>query len=198
MVETLGLENVPDNIWNCDETDLQDRLLSTRVFWGLCWRERWNHDLASISAAGKMDPWWCYLKTSRWKQTDFTGLLRISLRRCPWRNAGLLKSGFCKASKKNDQQPHLLLVNGRTSDVFNIKFLNMTRENNMLCAVQEFKTLLEAWGTKHQLKSGWKLLYYSFNSARINKNLIMASQTTEILSGDSGGTSGLHQQSHVL
>ncbi|KAJ8385034.1 hypothetical protein AAFF_G00195640 [Aldrovandia affinis] len=31
MIETLGLENVPDHIWNCDETGLQDHFLSTRV-----------------------------------------------------------------------------------------------------------------------------------------------------------------------
>ncbi|KAJ8396808.1 hypothetical protein AAFF_G00014070 [Aldrovandia affinis] len=31
MIETLGLENVPDHIWNYDETGLQDHFISTRV-----------------------------------------------------------------------------------------------------------------------------------------------------------------------
>ena len=30
-IDRLGLENVPDHIWNCDETGLQDHFLSTRV-----------------------------------------------------------------------------------------------------------------------------------------------------------------------
>lgn len=30
-IESLGLENASDHIWNCDETGLQDHFLSTKV-----------------------------------------------------------------------------------------------------------------------------------------------------------------------
>lgn len=31
IIKSLGLENAPDHIWNCDETGLQDHFLSSRV-----------------------------------------------------------------------------------------------------------------------------------------------------------------------
>ncbi|KAJ4946242.1 hypothetical protein JOQ06_023910, partial [Pogonophryne albipinna] len=132
-IETLGLENAPDHIWNCNETGLHDHFLSTRAVAEVgapCLRSL----VESINAAGGYGPTMIIFKGKRMKPDWLFGAQKNTFVKMS--DNGLINSdlftewgiGFCKVQ---NPRPHLLLVGGHTSHVYNIDFLNMMRENNV-------------------------------------------------------------------
>lgn len=139
-IESLGLENAPDHIWNCDETGLQDHFLSTRVVAEVgspCFEVTSGEKgetttcLASINAAGGYGPTLIIFKGKRLRADWLFGSpnnthLRMSDN--GWINAELFTEWgkwFVQSLPLNDPRPHLLFVDGHASHVYNIDFLNI-------------------------------------------------------------------------
>lgn len=146
LVETLGLENVPDHIWNCDETGLQDHFLSTAVVAEVripCFEVTGGEKggtttcLASLNAAGGYGPTMIIFKGKRVRSEWSFGAPQNTFLRVSdngWINADLFTEWgkcFLQGLPKNDPRPHLLLVDGHSSHVYNLTFLNMMKENNI-------------------------------------------------------------------
>ncbi|KAF3856780.1 hypothetical protein F7725_017503 [Dissostichus mawsoni] len=140
-IETLGLKNVPGHIWNCDETGLQDHLLSTRVVAEVgapCFEVTGGEKgqtttcLACINTAGGYGPTMIIFKGKRMKAEWLFGAPKNTFVKMS-DNGWIDKWGnrFLQSLPKDDPRPHLLLVDGHTSHVYNIDFLNMMRENNV-------------------------------------------------------------------
>lgn len=143
-IERLGLENVPDHIWNCDETGLQDHFLSTRVVAeaGLpCFeitageKGETSTCLSSINAGGGYGP--IIFKGKRMKAEWVFGAPENTFLRMTdngWINTELFTEWgkfFLQSLPKDYPRPHLLLVDGHSSHVYNIEFLNLTKDNNV-------------------------------------------------------------------
>ncbi|KAL2095647.1 hypothetical protein ACEWY4_007795 [Coilia grayii] len=145
-VDRLGLRNVPDHIWNCDETGLQDHFLSSKVVAEVgspCFeitageKGETSTLLACINAAGGYGPNMVIFKGKRMKANWLYGVPENTYLRMSdngWINAELFtERGHCflKSLPKDDPQPHLLLVDGHSSHVYNIDFLNLMKDNNV-------------------------------------------------------------------
>ncbi|KAL2095616.1 hypothetical protein ACEWY4_007764 [Coilia grayii] len=145
-VDRLGLRNVPDHIWNCNETGLQDHFLSSKVVaevGSLCFeitageKGETSTLLACINAAGGYGPNMVIFKGKRMKANWLYGVPENTYLRMSdngWINAELFTEwGHCflKSLPKDDPQPHLLLVDGHSSHVYNIDFLNLMKDNNV-------------------------------------------------------------------
>ncbi|XP_078019384.1 uncharacterized protein LOC144459386 [Epinephelus lanceolatus] len=146
MVQTLGLENAPDHVWNCDETGLQDHFLSTRVVAEVgtpCFEVTGGEKgttttcLASINAAGGYGPTMIIFKGKRMKAEWVFGAPKNTFVRMSdngWINADLFTEWgkcFLRSLPKDNSRPHLLLLDSHASHTYNIDFLNMMRENNV-------------------------------------------------------------------
>ncbi|KAJ8409187.1 hypothetical protein AAFF_G00242080 [Aldrovandia affinis] len=126
MIETLGLENVPDRIWNCDETGLQDHFLSTRVVAEVgspCFEVTGGEKgetttcLASHNAAGGYGPTMVIFKGKRMKAEWLLGSPQNTAVKISdgWINSELFVEWgklFLQKLPKDDPRPHLLLVDG--------------------------------------------------------------------------------------
>jgi uncharacterized protein affecting Mg2+/Co2+ transport len=145
-IDRLGLENVPDHIWNCDETVLQDHFLSTRVVaeaGSPCFeitageKGETSTCLSCINAGGGYGPNLIIFKGKRMKADWLFGAPENAFLRMSdngWINTELFTEWgkfFLQCLPKDDPRPHLLLVDGHSSHVYNIEFLNLMKENNV-------------------------------------------------------------------
>ena len=138
----LGLENDPDHIRNSDETGLQDHFLSTRLVaeaGSPCFeitageKGETSTCLSSINAAGGYGPNLVIFKGKRMKADWLFGAPEHTFLRMSdngWINTELFTEWgkfFLQSLPKDDPRPHLLLVDGHSSHVYNIEFLNLMK-----------------------------------------------------------------------
>ncbi|XP_039670604.1 uncharacterized protein LOC120567701 [Perca fluviatilis] len=114
LLVELGIEGTPSHIWNCDESGLQDRSV----------RQRLLDRLASHGGD---------VLRSEWLQ----GCPENTSVRCSdngWITSDLfLEWGqmFIQSLPRDDPRPHLLLLDGHSSHVYNLEFIKLLKSKNV-------------------------------------------------------------------
>lgn len=145
-LDELGIADLPAHIWNTDETRLQDHFVSDKVVaekgrpcYEINASEKGETStvLATFNAVGQCIPPMIIFKGKRleaeWCVGASTGtLVRVSDN--GWITTELfLEWGkmFVNNLPKDDTRPHLLLLDGHGSHVFNLSFLQLRKENHI-------------------------------------------------------------------
>ena len=145
MVE-LKIKDKPANIWNVDETGVQDHFIPKRV---LSEKSKDSYQLAAgekgetttivagFNALGKYTPIMVIFKGKRCKpewldNAPSSAMVRMSER--GWVTTEIFMEWgrrFISQLPTADGSPHLLLLDGHSSHLYNLEFLRMMRENRV-------------------------------------------------------------------
>ncbi len=143
---TLDLEGIPSHLWSCDESGLQDQFSSTKVVgqvgqscMEVCSGERGETTicLAAFNTKGTYSHTMVIFKRKR--------LCGKWLLQCPekvtvwvsdngWINADLFMEWgqlFVQSLPKDDPRPHVLLLDGHSSHVYNLDFISLMKRNSV-------------------------------------------------------------------
>jgi hypothetical protein len=146
ILEELDIMDSPAHIWNTDESGLQDYFVSQSVV-GVKGKPCYEINpgekgetttvLASLNAVGTYAPLLFIFKGKRLKSEWCIGapvgsMVRVS------ENGWITSELFVEFGKqfvsflpKNDPKPHLLLLDGHRTHVFNLEFLTLMKQNNI-------------------------------------------------------------------
>ncbi|XP_056106394.1 uncharacterized protein si:rp71-1d10.8 [Rhinichthys klamathensis goyatoka] len=169
-LDALRIKDVPSRIWKCDLSGLQDDFSSQQnVGEGEepCFQIRAEEEeetattvLAAFNASGAFAPPLIILKEngvrSEWLNESMENVC-IRASNNGWITAELFVEWgemFVAQLPKDETRPHLLLLDGQSSHVFNLGFFNLMKQNNVevICypALQ-----LENRGLFRSLKHNW-------------------------------------------
>ena len=142
----LNIRDVPCHMWNCDETGLQEHFVQGRVTGEKgqpCYQLTANEKaetttvLACFNATGKFCPPTVILKAKRLKADWVVGsppgsTIKVS------DNGWITKEIFFEWAKsfvlqlpKPDSRPHVLFLDGHSSHVYNLEFIELMTANNV-------------------------------------------------------------------
>jgi len=142
----LNIRDVPCHMWNCDETGLQEHFVQGRVTGEKgqpCYQLTANENaetttvLACFNATGKFCPPTVILKAKRLKADWVVGsppgsTIKVS------DNGWITKEIFFEWAKsfvlqlpKPDSRPHVLFLDGHSSHVYNLEFIELMTANNV-------------------------------------------------------------------
>ena len=185
-LDYLGIKDCPTHIWNTDESGLQDYFVSHTVV-GLkgkpCYEVNPGEKgetttvLATFNAVGTYAPLLFIFKGKRLKAEWCVGAPVDSIVRVSdngWITSELFvefAKKFVSSLPKNDPKPHLLLLDGHRTHVYNMDFLSLMKENNVYpfcfpphtthclqpADVALFKSVKHNWtaeGRKHMRENG--------------------------------------------
>jgi len=185
-LDELQIKECPSHIWNTDESGLQDHFVSASVIAEKgkpCYEVNPSEKgetttvLATFNAVGTYAPLLFIFKGKRLKAEWCIGAPTDSLVKVSengWITSELFVEfgrKFVSRLPKDDPRPHLLLLDGHCTHVYNLEFLNTMKENNVhpFCFpphtthclqpadVSLFKSLKHHWtvqGRKHLRKTG--------------------------------------------
>lgn len=146
LLHCLQIQEMPSHLWNCDESGLQDHFISKKVV-GVtgksCFQVTSGEKgetttvLAGFNAVGTYTPTMVIFKGKRlraeWlEERPEKAIIRVSDN--GWINSQLfLEWGqrFVQQLPKEDPRPHVLLLDGHYSHVFNLEFLELMKKNNI-------------------------------------------------------------------
>lgn len=146
LLTELGIKDVPSHIWNCDETGMQDHFLSATVIsevGSACYeitsgeKGETTTALASFNAAGDYGPLLVIFKAKRLKAKwlyNVTPNTVVKVSDNGWITTELFLDWgkqFVDMLPKDDLRPHVLLLDGHTSHVFNIDFLRLMQSHRV-------------------------------------------------------------------
>ncbi|XP_061106950.1 uncharacterized protein LOC133134685 [Conger conger] len=146
LLNELGLEDIPSHLWSCEESGLQDDFTPRQV---VSTAGKPCHDvtaghrgetttvLAAFNAVGTFGPTMVIFKGKRLRNewlldSPVNVLAKVSEN--GWINSNLfLEWGemFIRQLPKDDPNPHILLLDGHSSHVYNLEFLKLMRRNNV-------------------------------------------------------------------
>ncbi|KAM3613624.1 uncharacterized protein V6R79_002528 [Siganus canaliculatus] len=142
----LGIWGTPSHIWNCDESELQDQFSSTKVvgqvgqpFVEVCAGERGETTtcLAAFNAEGTYCREMIIFKGKRLRHEWLQGCPENTRVRCSdngWITSDLFLEWaqmFVDYLPKDDPKPHLLLLDGHSSHVYNTEFIKLMKSKNV-------------------------------------------------------------------
>jgi len=145
-LDDLQIKDCPSHIWNTDESGLQDHFVSTSVIAKKgkpCYEVNQSEKgetttvLATFNAVGTYAPLLFIFKGKRLKAEWCIGAPIDSLVKVS-DNGWITSELFVEFGKKivtclpkDDPRPHLLLLDGHYTHVYNLEFLNAMKENNV-------------------------------------------------------------------
>jgi len=181
LLISLGIKDVPSHIWNCDESGLIDQFerrkavgVAGKPFYQITAGERGELTtvLACMNAVGTYMPLLFIFKGARLQAKWCVGapagsLVNVSAN--GWINHDLFlkwATKFVEQLPKDDDRPHLLLLDGHSSHVYNYAFIQLMKQNNvhLLCFPAHcshwlqpadkalFKSLKHQWN-----EQGWQM-----------------------------------------
>lgn len=187
VVESLGISQIPSHIWNCDETGLQDVFLPSKVVgekgiptYQVTSAERGETVtvLGCFNAVGTYAPLLVIFRGKRLKPEWAVGSPAGTVIRMT--DSGWISTEtfvdwgkeFLKFVPK-DGLPHLLLLDGHGSHVYNTEFLDLMSSNNVtiMCFPSHTTHLLQPADISlfKSLKSHWTTEGLAFNRAHGGK-----------------------------
>lgn len=145
LLEELGIKGLPSHLWNCDESGLQDNFSSSHAVGEVgkpCYeitageKGETTTILAAFNAVGTYAPVMVIFKGKRVRAEWLYGspdnaLVKVSDN--GWINGELFVEwgkAFVSQLPKDDR-PHLLLLDGHSSHVYNMEFLTYMKANNV-------------------------------------------------------------------
>ena len=146
LLTSLSIKDLPSHIWNLDETGLQDHFLTSNAVgergqpcFQITSGERGETTtvLVSFNAAGEYGPTLVIFKAKRLKPEWLLNKPRDTILRVSdsgWINSELLVDWgkqFVSMLDKNDPRPHVLLLDGHSSHVYNPDFLKLMKATNI-------------------------------------------------------------------
>lgn len=146
LLKELNITDVPSHIWNCDESGLQDHFCSTRVVGEVgkpCVeitageKGETTTVLAAFNAVGKYSRTLVIFKGKRLRLEWLYGSpnhVVASVSENGWINSELFVEWgklFVAQLPKNDPRPYVLLLDGHSSHVYNMPFLELMRKHNV-------------------------------------------------------------------
>ncbi|KAG5278319.1 hypothetical protein AALO_G00097640 [Alosa alosa] len=146
LLVELGIAGTPSHIWNCDESGLQDQFSSTKVVGQVgqpcvevCAGEKGETTtcLAAFNAEGIYSRTMIIFKGKRVRSEWLQGCPENTSVRCSdngWITSDLfLEWGqmFIQSLPKDDPRPHLLLLDGHSSHVYNMEFIKLLKSKNV-------------------------------------------------------------------
>ena len=181
LLTSLGIKEVPSHIWNCDESGLIDQFerrkavgVAGEPFYQITAGERGELTtvLACMNAVGTYMPLLFIFKGVRLQAKWCVGapagsLVNVSTN--GWINHDLFlkwATVFVEQLPKGDDRPHVLLLDGHSSHVYNYAFIQLMKQNNvhLLCFPAHcshwlqpadkalFKSLKHQWN-----EQGWQM-----------------------------------------
>jgi len=145
-LEELQIKNVPSHIWNADESGLQDYYVSQSVVsveGKACYEINPGEKgetttlLATFNAVGDYAPLMFIFKGKRLKAEWCVGAPVDSIVRVSdngWITSELFVEfgkNFVSSLPDNDTLPHILLLDGHCTHVYNIEFLRLMKQHNV-------------------------------------------------------------------
>ena len=145
IVTDLGIDDRPSHIWNCDESGLQDMFVAPKVVgergkpsYQVTSAEKGETVtvLAGFNAVGQFTPLLVLFKGKRMKPDWAVGSPADTIVRMTdngWITSETFMEwghAFLKCLSK-DGLPHLLLLDGHGSHVYNVSFLDLMASNNV-------------------------------------------------------------------
>jgi len=146
LLQKLQIKDVPGHIWNCDESGMVDHFERQRAIgvagiptYQITANEKGQTVtvLTCFNAVGTYSPLLFVFKAKRLKSAWCIGAPPDSIVRVSdsgWINATLFAEwaeSFVKALPKDDPRPHLLLLDGHSSHIFNLPFIELMKKNNV-------------------------------------------------------------------
>lgn len=146
LLTSLGIKDVPSHIWNLDETGLQDHFLSAKAVgekgqpcFQITSGEKGETTtvLASFNAAGEYGSTLVIFKAKRIKCEWLFNMPSDTILRASdtgWITSDQLVDWgrqFVSKLDKTDPRPHVLLLDGHSSHVYNPEFLHLMKANNV-------------------------------------------------------------------
>ncbi|KAJ8392168.1 hypothetical protein AAFF_G00079740 [Aldrovandia affinis] len=150
LLVQLGLVGMPSHLWNCDESGLQDQFGSRKVVgqvgqpcMEVCSGEKGEMTtcLAAFNAEGTYMHTMVIFKGKRLRAEWLCrcpGNITVRMSENGWINADLFLAWgqmFVQSLPKEGPRPHILLLDGHSSHVYNLRFLNLMKSRNahILC-----------------------------------------------------------------
>jgi len=193
LLASLGIKDMPSHIWNCDESGLIDQFerrkavgVTGEPFYQItgCERGELTTVLACMNAVGTYMPLLFIFKGARLQAKWCVGAPPGSLVNVSpngWINQDLffkLATKFVEQLPKDDGRPHLLLLDGHSSHVYNYAFIQLMKQSNvhLLCFPPHcshwlqpadkalFKSLKHKWN-----EQGW-MMTKDLAGARLRKD----------------------------
>eukprot|EP00064_Thunnus_orientalis_P007896 superscaffoldBa00000903_g7918 len=146
LLTELNIVDVPSHLWNCDESGLQDQFCSTQLV-GEVGKQcveitagetgETTTVLAAFSAVGQYSRTLLIFKGKRLRMEWLYGCpshVIASVSENGWINSELfVECGklFVQQLPKDDLRPHVLLLDGHNSHVYNMPFLQLMKDNNV-------------------------------------------------------------------
>lgn len=146
LLRTLGIHDLPSHIWNMDETGLQDHFLTSKVVaekgqpcFQITSGEKGETTtaLACFNAAGEYGPLMVIFKAKRVKcewSYDIPPKTILRATEKGWIASDILVDWgqyFVSNLPKEDARPHVLLLDGHSSHVYNLAFLQLMKASNV-------------------------------------------------------------------
>lgn len=146
LLSELNIRDVPCNMWNCDETGLQEHFVQGRVTGERgqpCYQLTANEKgetttvIACFNATGNFCPPTVIFKAKRLKADWVVGsppgsMIKVS------DNGWITKDIFFEWAKsfvlqlpRPDNRPHILFLDGHSSHVYNLDFIDLMKSNNV-------------------------------------------------------------------
>ncbi|XP_018961906.2 uncharacterized protein si:rp71-1d10.8 [Cyprinus carpio] len=141
-LDALGIKDTPSHIWKCDVSAIQDKF-SSQQYVGEgedpCIQITSEEEtaltiLAVFNASGAFAPPLIIFKGFKVRNECMNENMRMRASDDGWITAELfLEWGemFVAQLPKDDARPHLLLLDGQSSHVFNLSFLNLMKQNHV-------------------------------------------------------------------
>lgn len=146
LLEELAIKDVPSHLWNCDESGLQDQFCSTRVVGEVgkpCVEVTAGEKgetttvLAAFNAAGTFSQTMVIFKGKRLRCEWLYGCpenVAVRVSDNGWINRDLFQEWgqmFTELLPKDDPRPHVLLLDGHSSHVYNLDFIQLMKAKNV-------------------------------------------------------------------
>jgi hypothetical protein len=146
LIDELGIRNMPGQLWNCDETGLQEHFVQGKVIGEQgqpCYQIMANEKgetttvLACFNACGTYCPPTVIFKAKLLKSEWIVGspprsIIKVS------DNGWITKEvfldwaqSFVKCLPKDTSVPHILLLDGHSSHIYNLEFLDLMKKRNV-------------------------------------------------------------------
>ncbi|KAL2097809.1 hypothetical protein ACEWY4_007016 [Coilia grayii] len=146
LLNDLGIQDVPCHLWNTDESGLQDHFISKKVVGATgkaCFQVTAGEKgetvtiVAGFNAVGTFTPTMVIFKGKRINPDWVDNMPENTIVRVSdngWITSQLFLDWghrFVQQLPKDDRRPHVLLLDGHYSHVFNIQFLHLMKKHNV-------------------------------------------------------------------
>ena len=193
LMEKLGIQDLPSHIWNCDETGMVDHFERQRSIgmagvpsFQITANEKGQTvtALACFNAVGTYAPLLFVFKAKRLQTSWGVGAPADAIVKVSdngWITATLFTEwaeSFVKSLPKDDTRPHVLQLDGHSSHIYNLPFIELMKANNIHpfafpphcthCLQPADKSLFKSI-KHHWNEDGWQLTKAS-GGARLQKS----------------------------